>query len=319
MPARTISIDDALGRATSADHRARLAWFRSHAGADASWAEIRGHEPLLVTTAKGIFKPAGFEHALSIRQTLKSTYGDSDPVRRTNGTWLYAYHTEESGEAAQRLFTNRSLERCLHDGVPIGVLRQIREDPSEYRVLGLALVAALEGDFFYLEGFSPEGEARDGGGGATIEFALASAQNSALEQGAFDPASLYDARERIMASIVRRRGQPVFRQRLLEAYDGICAMTGCTARPALEAAYIVPYQGPLTNQVTNGLLLRADVHTLFDLALITVDEKLTVVVTSELAGTEYNQLAGRRLHLPRNPTLWPSSHALEAHRRSAGM
>ena len=56
------------------------------------------------------------------------------------------------------------------------------------------------------------------------EFALAEAQ--ADQEHAFDPINIEDARNRVVASIVRRRGQAAFRKKLLEAY-GECAITGC--------------------------------------------------------------------------------------------
>jgi hypothetical protein len=65
-----------------------------------------------------------------------------------------------------------------------------------------------------------------------------------------------DARDRTLASIVRRRGQPQFRERLLAIYDGRCAISGCNAVEALEAAHISPYKGRHTNHPQNGLLFR---------------------------------------------------------------
>jgi hypothetical protein len=90
------------------------------------------------------------------------------------------------------------------------------------------------------------------------------------EEGAFSPSDLEDARRRILAAIVLRQGQWGFRERLLAAYQRACAVTGCDVVEALEAAHIIAYLGPKTNYVTNGLLLRADIHTLFDLGLIAV-------------------------------------------------
>ena len=50
----------------------------------------------------------------------------------------------------------------------------------------------------------------------------------------------------------------------MDAYGGRCAITGYDVEEALQAAHIVPYLGPQSNTVNNGLLLRADVHNLFD-------------------------------------------------------
>src|ERR1700722_13605652 len=88
--------------------------------------------------------------------------------------------------------------------------------------------------------------------------------NDVADQEPFDPKNIKDARERIRRTIVQRRGQAKFRNALLEAYGSRCAISGCGALEVLEAAHICPYQGSATNHVTNGLLLRADIHTLFD-------------------------------------------------------
>ena len=85
------------------------------------------------------------------------------------------------------------------------------------------------------------------------------------------PESMEDARRRIEATIVLRQGQGAFRDSLLEAYGCRCAISGCDVPEALEAAHIIPYKGEHTNVVVNGLLLRADLHTLFDLGLIAID------------------------------------------------
>ncbi|GGC69247.1 hypothetical protein GCM10011504_53930 [Siccirubricoccus deserti] len=97
---------------------------------------------------------------------------------------------------------------------------------------------------------------------------------------AFDPDSIEEVRRRALRAIRVRRGQPAFRAALLQTYAGRCAITGCAVPDVLEAAHIVPYQGLLTNHVTNGLLLRADLHTLFDCGLIAVRLDTRRVVTS---------------------------------------
>jgi len=138
--------------------------------------------------------------------------------------------------------------------------------------------------------------------------------------GAPDVPAHLDARTRVLAAVVRRQGQPEFRQRLIEAYAGRCAVTHCDAVDALEAAHIAPYLGPRTNDVTNGLLLRADIHTLFDLGLLGVDTRtMAVVLAPGLAHTVYGDLAGQALRLPQIVTLHPSKSALDEHRRRAGL
>jgi predicted restriction endonuclease len=130
----------------------------------------------------------------------------------------------------------------------------------------------------------------------------------------FDPKSVVDGRRRVLASILQRLGQRAFRRKLLFAYASQCAVTRCTTEWVLEAAHITPYRGIKTNAVSNGLLLRADVHTLFDLALITIEPiRMKIRVSSLLSGSQYAAFDGRLPTLPREATSRPSITALEEH------
>lgn len=114
------------------------------------------------------------------------------------------------------------------------------------------------------------------------------------------------------AFIKARRGQHEFRQSLLKEYRGQCAITGCDAHEALEASHIVPFNGDATNVLENGLLLRADVHTLFDLGLIRITPATrTVVLDESLKSSTYGELHGRRLTLPQNTEAMPSETNLQ--------
>lgn len=119
------------------------------------------------------------------------------------------------------------------------------------------------------------------------------------ESGYFRPESVEDQRNRVLRSIVQRQGQREFRAALLEAYQRKCAMTGCGVVDVLEAAHIHRYMGRDTNIVSNGLLLRADVHTLFDLYLVCVDtSSMRICVAPSLAGSSYERLVDRPLAIP---------------------
>ena len=98
---------------------------------------------------------------------------------------------------------------------------------------------------------------------APVLLASQLAPNSGqADNPAFDPASALNERERVLRAICIRRGQPVFRAALLDAYDSRCVITGCDVSDVLEAAHISLYGGPSTDRISNGLLLRADIHTL---------------------------------------------------------
>lgn len=137
----------------------------------------------------------------------------------------------------------------------------------------------------------------------------------AADEAPFDSSSVVDARQKILRSIAQRRGQRAFRDSLINAYGGRCAITGCDVLDVLEAAHIFPYLGPDTNKVDNGLLLRADLHTLFDCSLIGIDPTtLTVVVSEKLRASEYGALHGRALRPSRLPAQAPSADALQQRR-----
>jgi hypothetical protein len=124
-----------------------------------------------------------------------------------------------------------------------------------------------------------------------------------------EPVSEDDARRKVLASIVRRQGQTYFRRTLLTNYGGRCCATGEKAEPVLEAAHITPYMGLHSNRPSNGLLLRADIHTLFDLYMISIDAHGRWAVSSTLDDTTYVALRGKR---PRKPKSSPPNTALLA-------
>jgi 5-methylcytosine-specific restriction enzyme A len=102
--------------------------------------------------------------------------------------------------------------------------------------------------------------------------------------------------ERVTRSIMQRRGQKSFRDKLLAAYGNRCAVTGDGPLDVLEAAHIEPYATSGLNHHSNGLLLRADIHTLFDLNLIRINpDTLRVETTAGLNRTSYSSLAGTEL------------------------
>lgn len=135
------------------------------------------------------------------------------------------------------------------------------------------------------------------------------------EGNEFEPESFEDARNRTIRFITQRQGQAKFRKSLLAAYGYSCAITNCNVECALQAAHIYPYRGTETNVVTNGLLLRSDIHDLFDLGLITIDTSdMTVQLHPSLHPSSYNDLHGKLLSLPKEEDLRPNKTYLDYHR-----
>ena len=104
-----------------------------------------------------------------------------------------------------------------------------------------------------------------------------------------------DDRALIKRQIRERRGQQPFRNDLRKRYGDRCLVTGCKVLAVLEAAHIKPYQGEKDNHPENGLLLRADIHTLFDLELLGIEpQSLRVELHPSLADSAaYKNLAGK--------------------------
>jgi hypothetical protein len=130
-------------------------------------------------------------------------------------------------------------------------------------------------------------------------------------KGYFSSRDRRDERRRQLQEVVQRRGQPAFRRKLLAAYRGKCAVSGCDAPAALEAAHILPYIGEKSDRVSNGLLLRSDVHTLFDLDLIGINpQKLIVELAPSLRGTSFAPLQSKRIATPADMAGRPDLGAL---------
>lgn len=124
------------------------------------------------------------------------------------------------------------------------------------------------------------------------------------------PGSENTWKEDALATIKRRRGQTEFRDKLLAAYRKQCAVTKCRVEGLLEAAHIRPHSVEVNYDVSNGLLLRADIHTLFDLKLLFIDSQLKVRLAPALIASEYKDLNGREILLPHSPLELPNRDAL---------
>lgn len=121
-----------------------------------------------------------------------------------------------------------------------------------------------------------------------------------------------------------RIGQGRFRRAVDEAYGYQCAVTGSKTYPSLEAAHIRDYAHDLgTHAVSNALLLRSDVHTLYDRGYLGVDADLRLRVSLELRAHGWNgaefyakEAAGFRINVPEPAHLQPDREALDWHFRT---
>lgn len=115
-----------------------------------------------------------------------------------------------------------------------------------------------------------------------------------------------------------RLGQGAFRVAVTDAYERACAVTREHSLPVLEAAHIVPYAQGGLHEVSNGLLLRSDLHRLFDLGYLTVTPDLHVEVSPKLRGDyengrTYYPLHGTEITTPVPAGLGPNRDLLSWH------
>lgn len=119
--------------------------------------------------------------------------------------------------------------------------------------------------------------------------------------------------------VAPRLGQGSFRVLVTDAYRYRCAMTSERTLPVLQAAHIRPYAEGGHHELSNGLLLRSDLHTLFDQHYITVEpNKKTILVSRRIReqfenGRDYYALKDRVLAQPADALAMPSTENLAYH------
>jgi putative restriction endonuclease len=119
--------------------------------------------------------------------------------------------------------------------------------------------------------------------------------------------------------ILPRLGQGTFRIVVTDAYDRRCALTGERTLPVLDAAHIKPYSLLKRHEVSNGMLMRSDLHRLFDEGYLTIDPAdRRIVVSNRIReefenGKEYYKLNGTPIRDPTQILYRPHTDNLEYH------
>lgn len=118
-----------------------------------------------------------------------------------------------------------------------------------------------------------------------------------------------------------RLGQGSFRVLVTDAYERRCAVSSERTLPVLEAAHIKPYSELGEHKVSNGILLRQDIHTLFDKGYLTITPDLRIEVSRKIReefenGRDYYKYNGQPMRPPQNWMDRPSREYLEWHNES---
>lgn len=133
----------------------------------------------------------------------------------------------------------------------------------------------------------------------------------------FEPLAVDDRNYKFVPR-AERPGQRAFKLQLLAAYDRQCAVTTEHALPVLDAAHIQPYRGRDSDHPQNGIILRSDLHRLYDRGYLTITPDLELEVSQRLRdefnnGKRYYELQGKQIIVPGDPRLAPSRSALDWH------
>ncbi|MFC2003122.1 HNH endonuclease [Chloroflexota bacterium] len=115
-----------------------------------------------------------------------------------------------------------------------------------------------------------------------------------------------------------RLGQGSFRVLVTDAYERQCAVTNERTLPALDAAHIRPYSESGQHIISNGILMRRDLHALFDKGYVTVTPSMKVEVSRRIKeefenGRDYYRLQGSTIRVPADPVNRPSREYLDWH------
>jgi putative restriction endonuclease len=149
-------------------------------------------------------------------------------------------------------------------------------------------------------------------------LALWDAVNERLKQPAFGGMADLQARYGEPQLIRPRLGQGAFRVLVTDMYNRRCAITQERTLPALEAAHIRPYGDGGEHDPRNGLLLRRDIHSLFDAGYVTVTPDLHFEVSRRIKeefenGRHYYELHGKPISTPEDALRRPDPEALRWH------
>ena len=257
---------------------------------------------------RGIHTPSKRKYAATVTLTKKSFYGDGTFADLGDGTWALHYCEHRNNTSGEKVaMWNQPLINCLIDGVPVGVFVQEGSTGQSY-LRALAFVEEYDPDsgVFILHGpVSPDTE---------HIFKTRETVQMAPEQDDLPVNEIQKDTRRIkQRAIAVREGQQRFRDELLQAYNEQCAITEYDVNPVLQAAHIIEYRGTPSNSIRNGIVLRSDVHILFDRALLGIDpSNFKVVLSKSIAESRYENLDGKRIRLPKNPDLWPNEEYIAA-------
>ena len=311
------------------EFRAVWSWFLDMEGKAIARLPMGDHAPeglpVKVCSQRGIHKPAdsdlahgwpnGRSYALTIHSAAGGRYHDQ-VIYRPDDTWTFDYDEQVTEQGRERKWDHNSpLMNCLEDGVPVGVIVGQRHG---YVVMGLAFVERYDPGTGRFSLHGPVNERTDDRKQfySFVDTDLSEKDRRRLEE--LKRLSLLGGDERLreFTRQVRRERQRQFSREVFAAYGGRCAISDVGVADALQAAHIDDYRSRRSQIVQNGILLRADLHLLYDANLLGIKPGSHEIVLADSARVEpYRRLVEDRpvLRMPGNPALRPDDDLLDVH------
>jgi hypothetical protein len=269
---------------------------------------------------EGIYKPANSAYTLSISSMLKSPYSDQvffNPDR----TWWMQY---SSKAGAMDHAMNASLVRCMTDGQPVLVLRQVSDktsrEGSRHRLLGLGAVENfdLATNLFRIRGLE-WGEI-----GALLGIGLSDdLLETALRLESLEQWTPFVAEDRAVYQISHQKRDAAFRNIVLTNYGHTCAVTGqrfhSPRHVEADGAHIIGKDVRGTDDPRNGIALSRSTHWAFDRGIFTISNQYEVVVNPKISAASVDkfpvvEMDRSKVFLPRDQCYWPHPDALAWHK-----
>jgi hypothetical protein len=270
---------------------------------------------------EGIYKPLNSAYTLSISSMLKSPYAD-EVFFNPDRTWWMNY---SSKKGAMDLAMNASLVRCMTDGQPVLVLRQVSDtssrEGSRYRLLGLGAVENFDAatNLFRIRGLEWGEISTLLGIGLSDDLLETALRLESLEQWA-----PFVTENRAVYQVSRQKRDAAFRSIVLGNYGHTCAVTGqrfhSPHHVEADGAHIIGKDVRGTDDPRNGIALSKSAHWAFDRGLFTISDQYEVIVNPKISGVSSTrfpalELDRRKISLPSDSCYWPHPDALAWHKQ----
>lgn len=231
------------------------------------------------------------KHTKAISPALLARLGSSGGVEMMHGSRISFSIAQFDGLVSDTEFINEFADLCgisKHQGLWPDQRRDIPKSQSEVTDIEPFNISLLQS--LHKKDLSSDSD---------IDLTHNSIEEECLD--AIPP----DEVEKVLTQV--RRNQGKFKGFLKTIWGAQCAVSKCTEEAILEAAHIIPYSVGRDYSKSNGLLLRADIHALFDAYLLSIDADGRVHVADSIKDIAYTSLQGQLLARPKDK--WPAGLA----------